>query len=113
MALQRGLPFALFEDEFGVTCVSVPLADDERTAMIWKCDFDRLRAAGVEQHWDLHESKPGHQYVRCIHPGLGRLSVGQLVCAEQPDNHSIHYLNGDRLDLRRSNLVTGNVLNEE
>jgi hypothetical protein len=92
-----------FVDADGVTCIRVPLANTYESAILWKADYDRLKAAGLSSYWCLNGNGHGGFYVRAKRPGLSYLMVARLVL-DEPEGAIVRYANGDRLDLRRPNL---------
>lgn len=99
-------PFS-FSDEIGVACVSVPLAHTDATAIIWKIDYDRIKALGVSPNWRIEEASPGlKEAVVSRHPTLGLLSIANAVLASESGHRKVRHINGDQLDVRRPNLVS-------
>jgi hypothetical protein len=102
-----------FVDSAGVTCVRVPLANTHESAILRKVDYDRLKAAGLSSFWDLNGNGSGSFYVRAKRPGFGKLMVARLVLQANEMGTVVRYANGDRLDLRLSNLyVASNPYSE-
>ena len=84
----------------------VPLAGSDEPAIIDTADFQWLSAAGDSPNWRLNTVVPGYAYVRCGARGAGKLeTVARLLLgANHIPGSRIRYINGNRLDLRRSNL---------
>lgn len=93
----------IFVDLDGVTCVRVPLANCHETALLWKIDYDRLKAAGLSSYWYYASNGRGLRYVSAKRPGFGLLRVARLVLEEEA-GFEVRCANHDRLDLRRPNL---------
>lgn len=101
----------LFADECGVPCMSVPIGHRDETAIVWKTDYDRLIAAGVSPHWrTISQPRTTPRQLISDHPGLGRLSIAQVVLSEAADCRMVRHLNGDELDVRRSNLSVRKII---
>jgi len=102
-------------DPGGRPIVRVPLAhtkvtskNPRRFALLDAEDFDRLMAAGVSPCWTLNrDGKMGIGYVRApwgSDPrGRTLVSIAPLVLGTEPGQR-VHYRDGNRLNLRRSNL---------
>lgn len=76
-------------------------------AVLDREDFDRIEAEGHPLHWYLNtrsKSDPKHAYVKFHAKGLNNRRVAHLV-AQIPQGRKVSYSNGNRLDLRRANLV--------
>lgn len=97
--------YETFADIEGHLCVRVPLANTTRCAILYVEDFFRLVNAGVSWNWALnYSSATGPGYLKVTIPGDGRRSVARLV-AEAGEREQVRYRNGDKIDLRRSNLL--------
>lgn len=94
-------------DPDGAPIVRVPLAKGRGVAVLDAEDFDSLATLGFSTKWVLNEDGHGRGYVRCNHPAReatgGLLSVARLVM-EAPPGMVARYRDGDRTNLRRSNL---------
>ena len=89
--------------------VSVPLSTGRR-AIVNAEDYDRLRRIGFTSFWQDNDDGHGRRYVRCYARGLpkcGLVMVARLIL-EVPAGTVVHYRDKDRLNLRRSNLITRN-----
>jgi hypothetical protein len=88
-----------FFDRNGEFCCRVPLTNADESVVIRKADYDRLKAAGLSNDWRI--AVDGNVWAR--RAGMGSLSVAH--CVLQGDHETqLHYVNGNRLDLRPSNL---------
>jgi hypothetical protein len=100
----------LTTDRDGTPIVRVPLARGRGIAVMLAEDFDTLTALGISPRYSLNRSGPGaaFAYVRCQHPAAasGRrntLSVARFIM-EAPAGKAVRYHDGDRQNLRPSNL---------
>lgn len=98
-------------DADGQQLVRIALATTDQRATLYAEDFQRLTAAGFSSCWSLADVGYGVRYVlvcvRTLTPGRkGRrsLTVARLV-AEAGKGQRVRYADGDRLNLRRENLV--------
>lgn len=73
-------------------------------ALIDRADFEQWTAEGRSTRWLLNGAG-GYEYVRVHDPEWagGLVSVARLLLRAK-DGRIVKYANGDRLDLRRSNL---------
>lgn len=96
-------------DDHGTPIVLVPLASHPIPAQVDAEDFDRLIAQGVSLFWTLNWSGTGYPYVRCSNPRVaGHLTtVARLILNVGP-GRVVKYRDGNRLNLRRSNLWVAN-----
>lgn len=68
-------------------------------------DFDRIVASGIAPRWVLNEAFPGFYYVRCYQPDVaGKLGLVARHVLQAGQGQVVKYRDGDRLNLRRSNL---------
>lgn len=95
---------ALAED--GEAVVRVELANMRGTFVtLDEPDFDRIVDSGIAPRWVLNEAFPGFYYVRCYQPDVaGKLGLVARHVLEAGRGQVVKYRDGDRLNLRRSNL---------
>lgn len=82
----------------GTELVLVPLAATGKEATIEKSDYEFLVKLGVGQNWSLS----GNGYVGA-HFDSSRDYVARILMGCRPDQR-LSYADGDKLNLRRSNL---------
>lgn len=93
-------------DSFNQKIVRVPLDKDGKAhAIVTAADYDRLRSEGVSGAWYVNDNGTGKAYVRSASSGAtgGQITVARAILRAGP-REIIRYHNGDRTDLRRSNL---------
>jgi hypothetical protein len=98
----------VFHNEQGTVCV--PLARTTHQAILDKQDFERLTTAqGLCDQWYLNTNGSGLLYVRApSRPGDSRTLVSVANEIVQPGrNEQVRFRDGNRLNLRRSNLAVG------
>lgn len=86
-------------DENGKHVVKVPLSSTDNYATLYEQDFNDLVDLGLSANWK--QGADGIVQVRV--PGRTNLSVARLVT--DASSQRVSYLNGDKRDLRRDNLV--------
>jgi len=89
-------------DENGASVVLVPLATGQ-TARVDPADWEALLLRGISPNWTRNTAGPGFAYVRARGPGRGLVMIAREVVGARP-REIVSHRNGDRLDLRRSNL---------
>lgn len=68
--------------------------------------FDRFTSQGGTTRWIVNDAGGGYFYVRCYQGGVaGELAVVARLLTGAGKREQVRYVNGDRLDLRASNLV--------
>jgi hypothetical protein len=93
-----------FIDIDGQRCVRIPLASTARIAILYAEDFERLIALGLSPFWMVNMNKPtGQGYVRVAKDGR-KLAIARLILGAGP-RHQVAYRDGNRLNLRRENLI--------
>lgn len=94
-------------DDYRQAIVRVELANRPGVfATVDEEDFHRMTAAGIKPRWVLNGAKGKPYYVRCYQAdvaGGGGLVARQVLQAGR--GQQVKYLNHDRLDLRKRNLV--------
>lgn len=96
-----------FIDAYGTSVLKVPLDDDANNfALVDEADYQRLFDSGVTPNWFLNGDGKGRVYVRAGSWRDGKASVIQIARAivRGEGSRVVHYINGDRLDLRSNNL---------
>lgn len=68
-------------------------------------DYKRLMALGVSQYWMLNSNGSGNEYVRVKY--RGNLSTVARLILGNPSRQMVTYLDGDRTNLCRDNLLLG------
>lgn len=93
-------------DSDGLAIVRVYLSNHPIPAEIEREDYDALTGAGASPNWIYNSNGHGQRYVRSKHPDTGkeRVQIGRIV-AGAGRGQIVRYRDGDRLNLRRSNLV--------
>lgn len=89
-------------DEHGQPIVLVPLATGH-TARVDLADWEALLLRGVSPNWTRNTAVAGFAYVRARGPGRGLVMVAREIVGARP-REIVSHRNGDRTDLRRSNL---------
>lgn len=99
-----------FTDAGGHTVVRVYLCDGTH-AVVDEDDFDRLVSLGFSPRWFPSGDGKGRSYV-CVAPPSGsglnhgiRVNVARLIALPASRGVVVKYADGDRLNLRRSNLI--------
>lgn len=96
------------EDHAGRTYFRVPLSGRDglgRYAVIDGIGMRRLREAGARSLF-LVTNKQGQSYASFVRfPSRQPMTAARCIMGD-PKGHRIEYVSGDRLDLRRANLVT-------
>ena len=95
-------------DNTGVELAKVPLTSRDQHATLYADDYRRLMAAGWSPYWAQASTGKKHEYVlvSARNPKGRRrsLTVARLV-AEVGKGLTVSYADGDRLNLRRDNLL--------
>jgi hypothetical protein len=87
----------LLLDEDGETqLISVPLTNIDRSAILWKDDFDLLMSLGVSPEWRLNAN--------LVLPKGKQTPIARLV-KDAKKGDKVRYLDGDPLNLKGTNLV--------
>jgi hypothetical protein len=86
-------------DENSKGLVKVPLLNSDRYATLYELDFNELIDLGLSSVWKLGTDGVVHVSV----PGRTNLSVARVIT--DAFTQRVGYLNGDKTDLRRDNLV--------
>jgi hypothetical protein len=81
--------------------VQVPLDDSDKPAILYESDFALLMDMGVSLRWNYNAGTMGH--VKCYSGGRA-LSIARIL-VDAGKGEKVQFLNGDRTDLRRDNLV--------
>ena len=99
-----------FTDAAGHTVVRVSLCDGTH-AVVDEDDFDRLVSLGFSPRWFPSGDGQGRSYV-CVSPPAGsglnhstRVNVARLIAPPASRGMVVKYADGDRLNLRRENLI--------
>ena len=83
----------------------VPLANHSRPARIDAKDFEMLLAEGYSDQWNFNRVGQGYGYVRCKDGKIkGGLSTVARLVLGAGKKQVVHYRDGDRRNLCRSNL---------
>ncbi|MCD1265999.1 hypothetical protein B5M44_12715 [Shinella sumterensis] len=98
-----------FIDEFGQRCLRVPLdSKRKRYAVIDEASYQRATAGRATGVWFLNDNGHGNSYVRCwsLASATGKPTLVQVarLITDAGRGKIVRYANGDRLDLRASNL---------
>ena len=94
-----------YTDADGRKLARVPLAHRSECAVLDYEDFGELLERGYSTQWHFnHNGKPHMRYVRCGGDEVRLTAVARLILGAGPRTH-ISYKDGDRLNLRRENLV--------
>lgn len=101
-AVPKRLPL-FTTDEHGQPIAVITLADG-RTARLDARDWEALLQRGVSPNWLLNSVGGGFAYVRAKTPGQRVVMVAREILGARPGEIA-GYRNGDRMDLRRSNLM--------
>ncbi len=95
----------LTTNDHGQPLVLVPLANHPKPARIDAKDFEMLLAEGYSDQWNFNRVGQGYGYVRCKNGKVkGGLSTVARLVLGTGQKHVVHYRDGDRLNLCRSNL---------
>lgn len=100
-ALKR--PPTFTHDERGQPIAIVPLANGH-SARLDRCDWESLLQRGITGNWTFNEVGKGHAYVRAKALGKKLVMIAREILGARP-GEIVGYRNGDRTDLRRSNLL--------
>lgn len=87
------------KDDNGNNVVKVPLSNTNNYATISELDFNDLMDLGLSPEW----KQGADGIVQARVPGRTNLSVARLIT--DASTQRVSYLNGDKTDLRRGNLV--------
>lgn len=103
---RRPIPFI---DEFGQRCLRVPLDNRGRHyAIIDETSYRRATAGRATGAWLLNSNGNGNSYVRCwsLASGSGKPTLVQVarLITGAGGGKIVRYENGNRLDLRATNL---------
>jgi hypothetical protein len=79
--------------------VTVPLCNCDKLAVLGSSDFYMLMEMGVSPLWKLLTGQ-------VMEVGEARIYIARLIC-DAKEKEAVRYLDGDNLNLRRSNLVIG------
>lgn len=88
-------------DDGGQPIAIVPLANG-RTAMIDRGNWEALLCAGLTPHWTCNDNGTGCAYVRA-HGRDNTVTIARVITGAGR-GRIVRHRNGDRTDLRRSNL---------
>lgn len=116
MASSSALPPILRADPDGRTVVGVPItpASGEAAQYVWldRAIYDGIVSRYGEPSWFLHGDGKGSPFVRVRLPGVSarpemasRLVWLMATGLQAPPRRRISYNDGDRLNLRRRNLI--------
>ena len=94
-------------DEDGCPVVRVELTNFRGVfAIVEAADFDRLVELGTSTHWLLNRNSANATYVKTYKPAVaGSMAQVAREIVGAGRGGVVRYANGDRLDLRRRNLV--------
>ncbi len=100
-----------FIDEFGQRCLQVPLdSKGKKYAVVDEASYQRATAGKATGAWLLNDNGSGNVYVRCfiLASATGKRTLVQVarLISGVGRGKIMRYANGDRLDLRASNLTT-------
>lgn len=84
-------------------CVRIPLASWQGYAELDLADYEMLAASGISQKWVLNSSGNGYSYVKACTRDNVRV-VARLI-TKASHGEQVSYLDGNPLNLRRSNLM--------
>jgi hypothetical protein len=87
------------KDDKGKSIVTVPLSNSDRYATLDEQDFNHLIDLGLSPAW----KQGADGLVQVSVPGRTNLTVARLIT--DASTQRVSYLNGDKTDLRRDNLV--------
>jgi hypothetical protein len=93
----KAIEITNFLDEDGNPIVSVPLTNTDKSAILYREDFDRLIKLGLDPRWRLSMGQ-------VLERGRGRVSIARLV-ANAKEGEKIQYIDKDPSNLKRDNLV--------
>ena len=101
------IPFT--RDDDGLEVAHVPLRDRQREvigfAIVERGDLEALQAAGVQTPWFINSAASGHSYVNAPErKHRGRSQPVARVIMSAPNGVIVRYRDGNRRNLRRSNL---------
>ncbi len=92
-------------NDHGQPIVLVPLANHPKLARIDAKDFEMLLAEGYSDQWNFNRVGQAYGYVRCKNEKVkGGLSTVARLVLGAGKKQVVHYRDGDRLNLCRSNL---------
>lgn len=95
----------LFLDADGYCCARVPLAKAGMYAVLFAGDVARLEANGVPLNWFFNlNGQRTFGHVKVAVPGDNVRAVARLITGAGK-GQQVHYRDGNRLNLRRGNLV--------
>lgn len=88
----------------GARTVHVPLANNERCAVLDEEDFIWLIANGLTGNWTFNNASPGFSYVRAPCAKTGNIVTVARLIIGAGRGQAVKYRDGDRMNLRRANL---------
>ncbi len=96
--------FTLDEDREAIALV--PILGSKVPAKLFAEDYSALIEAGYGDRWVLNSNGKGQAYVRCsAKKHLGNTETVARLILKLPKGHRVCYLDKNRLNLRRDNLV--------
>jgi hypothetical protein len=82
-------------DQDGNKIVSIPVTNSDKPAILYLEDFNLLKSLGLDFQWRLNSN---------VVFSKGNLPVARLI-ANPADGEKVQYIDENRLNLKRSNLV--------
>jgi len=92
----------IIDPKDGTRVALVPLSKGKTVAKVNEDDLFLLHQLGFTGRWFLNANGSGAEYVRLFH-GDNNKNVANLIM-DPPRGYVVRYRNGNRKDLRRSNL---------
>lgn len=103
---QRG-PVRFTRDEDKTAIALVPILGSKEPAKLLVDDYAALLDAGYGDRWVMNSNGKGYAYVRCASKRhlLGNTETVARLILKLPKGHRVCYLDKNRLNLRRDNLI--------
>lgn len=86
-------------DNNGKELVKVPVKNTDRSAILYKADFDELIAIGLNPRWSIYQNK-----IVAVLPKVRRYGYIDRVMMNAKGGQIVRHINRDPFDLRRNNL---------